>query len=429
MMNSLTEAQPHFAQYAPFYISPDSNHVRVHIDREATIYLDGRSLHAAQDNPPDVDEIVVLDRHLQPVKTVDYRAIFNFITREFWRSPVHSFFVTRSGHYVVSTPGNSVFVLDDTGGIVNQRPRQVGAERDPTRLPGDFFAANFFFLRDDRVAVLTYGFPQRGRYILTISRDSNPSFLDELPFPTRYLNDVYSDAVYNLNLDLSPVPDMDMTNAGKDNIRTEYTKFNQLAHQLFHQHPTTDPDWHTKYEQAISSHKLRVPHGGMFFLSAPCIKQVIDLNPAQLLITLFPDRESRSAQVDKGSPYYLLLIDKASGETIRDVSPGDTSMAKNPPFWLGNDERFDRVVLKTYDNLFFIDRTGHLYETISLADRAFSLFRSWSLLGIAQGIWFLYDSRNNRLLAIELGESAETIRQNIRYAIRRAKQQRVRPKA
>lgn len=387
------------------------------IDEESNIYLDAFAIRKYEDNP---HTLIKFDKHFEQKKTISYNAMMDGLANDIFTPHIHNLFISKDGEYVFTLTNNSVFVIDENGTVLNQYPKNL-SENVNEQTPDMYFAAKFVYCKDGKVLVLTYGnngahcLPnQRGRFILGLSKDVMPSFKDNLPFPTIYLNDISTDEVFY------SVPNMNMHNKQAENISKEMLSYQNFKHEIFQKYFISN---NNEYLRIVNNHKLgnSTRHRLTELYGWTCIKDIIDLNETQLLISMFTDGQSKATHPDKNTAYYLLILDKTTGSIIGDISPNDTSIYKNPPYKICEDQKYNRIVFKTFENIYFINRHGVVYERISLAERDFSLIRSWSLLGISRGVSFFYDSKTEALYSFEMGEAYEDIAFNTLNALKEVK--------
>lgn len=398
------------------------------IDKDGYFYIDRYYIDGGSYQPC---EIVIYNQQFEEISCINYKEASDFMKIMDSQDSFKCFYKTFDDKFIIGTKNNAVFVFDKDGKMISKIIEtdkdvfsKLREERQARLIQKKHFASNFYDTRDNKVICITsgYGFgwiTERGRYILGISKEPNPSFELEMPFDTIYLNDTYQ--IYK-DYEREPVwvTNMDMANfKNKLNIWNEYHDFFKYKNSMFRQYL----DDRNKYYEVINAHKLGNPTGNnsafKSFLFNMSINQAIDLNETQLLITVFTDGQSKSDYPDKRTPYYFLIIDKLSGEIIRDISPNDTSVYNNNhPYMIVDDRKYDRLIFKTYDYLYFFNNKGEIYEKISLLDKKFSSFRNWSYLGISNHISFFYDHKKNNIYSFELGETLSDIDENIMNAIK-----------
>lgn len=392
------------------------------IDEAANFYLSKHiSLNSSE------KDIVVFNSALEETHTFSYESVYNYLWPPKNQDRISRFHVTKNNLFTISTLQNRVFVLDFKGNLLNcfyEKNEQLIDE-----FSGNFtaqrnhFAEGFFSTKDGRTLVLTYGYAfgrinQRGRFIIGISKEENPSFLNSTPFPTLYINDVWG----NLNnAESFYLQNMDTINVKYPNIWHELDMYTKYEHSIF---PLLLKN-KEEYYNTLDCHKLGNPsrrHKSCH--SYLMVNQLIDLDQNNILVTIFTDSQSKSHTPDKNTCYYFLIINKHSGEVIKDVSPNDTTIYKNRPMIVADDKKNNRLIFKTFENLFFVNYLGEIYYQISLVDKRFSVFRGLSYLGLENEVSFFFDNKRQIIYSLKLGTSFYDVEANILDLVSQIKKQK-----
>jgi hypothetical protein len=375
------------------------------IDKNANIYLERSTVSTG--NEVAKNEIVVFNSNLEEINSFSYQSVIDYLKTTKNQDSFLRFYVTHDDLFIIGTQQNRVFVLNFEGQLLNSYYEKDIALIDDFK--GSFiaqknhFAASFFNTQDHKILTLTHGYfygkiNKRGRFIISISKEQNPSFLDKEPFPTRYINDVWS----NIG-DIPPVwyKNLDTTNVKFPNIWHELEDFS-IHKKSFFSLINTDIE---EYFKKIHAHKLGNPtRNYKFYLGNLMINQVIELNETQILATIFIDGQSKASKPTVSTCYYFLILDKTTGAIIKDISPNDTTIYKNHSYLVVDDKINERLIFKTHENLYFINYQGEIYKQLSLKDRKLSRFRNLSYLGIENKISFFYDFKSNKIYSVALGK-------------------------
>jgi hypothetical protein len=308
--------------------------------------------------------------------------------------------------------------MDEQGSIINKF-YDINFKEKTISVQKKHFASTFYILKDGRVIVVTngsgyiyQGVNQDGRFIVGVSKMPKPSFTKTLPFETIYLNDtclMYDDVEY------VQVPQMDYTNKHYRNLWTELKEYGEYINKIF---PLLLED-KDRYYVEVNNHKLGNTKRDYFsFRPYYAIKQVVELSNNQLLFSVFNGGSSKSDLPNKNTPYYFFIIDIATGEVIKDVSPNDTSVYKNNiPYIIGEDRVNQRLIYKTHDRLYFMNLQGEITVTINLLDKKYSAFRDWSLLGVQASKVFFFDHNKSYVYSFYIGETTLDVNKAILDAI------------
>lgn len=398
------------------------------IDRNANIYLmrDTTSI----DNEIIEKEIVVYNSELEEINSFSYKEVFDYLMTTQNQDWFSRFYITHDNLFIIGTKHNRVFVLNFDGQVLN-----TFYEKDETLIgklhgQGQFvaqknhFAEGFFDTKDNRILTLTYGYGfgginERGRFIVGLSKEKNPSFLDTEPFATTYINDIWA------NLDATTpiwIKNMDTSNVKFPNLWHELHEYKAYENSLFPLYLKNQEE----YFKVLYTHKLSNPSRRYKSCNSHYLKinQVIDLNENQILATIFTDMQSKSSKPDKNTGYYFIILDKNTGKIIKDISPNDTTVYQNFPMLIVDDKINQRLIFKTEGNLFFINYLGDIYFQLSLTDRKFAPFRNLSYLGIENGISFFYDNKKNMIYSTVIGGDTSEIEEvilNLTNEIKRVK--------
>lgn len=385
------------------------------IDRNANIYLmrDAISI----DNEIIEKEIIVYNSELEEINSFSYREVSDYLMTTQNQDCFSRFYVTHDNLFIIGTKQNRVFVLNFDGLVLN-----TFYEKDETIIgklhgQGQFiaqknhFAEGFFDTKDNKILTLTYGYGfgginERGRFIIGTSKEKNPSFLGTEPFATIYINDIW----HNLNK-ITPIwtKNMDVSNVKHPNIWHEIDEFKKYEYSLLNLYPNN----YKEVSKNLKTHKLANPSRDYVQTHNLKIHQVIDLNENHILVSIFSDMQSKSSLPDKSTGYYLLILNKNTGEIVKDISPNDTTIYKNFPMFIVDDKINERLIFKTAENIFLINYLGEIYYQLSLTDRKFAPFRNWSFIGLENGISFFYDNKKNMIYNTVLGKLSSEIEVDI----------------
>lgn len=232
-----------FVHYNNFIVDKGSN---IYLTREVTNEND------------ELKEIVVFNKELEEINTFSYKAVYDYLKTTRNQDRFTRFYVTHDNLFVIGTKHNRVFLLNQNGEVLNSYYEKddslISEFNGKFEAQKNHFAEGFFDTKDNKVLILTYGYGygginKRGRFIIGISKDKNPSFLENEPFATEYINDVWG------NSDETPPiypKNMDTSNLKHPNIWHEISDFKIYEQSIF---PLLIKN-QEEYYKTLDSHKL-----------------------------------------------------------------------------------------------------------------------------------------------------------------------------
>ena len=349
-----------------------------HIDTEGNIYF----LFTIEPNI-----IQKFDQQLQPITTIDISNLVKGFRRDgtpfHYTGVVKGIFAIDQERLAISFNEDRVVIINIDGTVIDQYPK-ISSQQEQ-------YARHFQQLEDGRVLLLTHkGFHGN---VAAISAAINP--FDSFPFPSKYLIDtlLFDNDTY------AKVPLLDTSLRDK-----EHTMGNLLfQRRINYRHAQGTPFIHH-----ASTHQ---------------IYQILEIDEKTLLALVMTNAKSKSNSPNKNMPYYLFLIDRATGQIKKEWSPDDRSVYKHNIRGRLVKLSDGRILLKTFNNIFVLDQHLEILSTISLEERSFSGLRKLSFLGIFADTIFLADHDKGYFVSYPFSENLEEDCKQLLKDLRKAKKE------
>ena len=289
---------------------------------------------------------------------------------------------------VISTVNNRCYIY--LNGILKHKYAYHGPFLDPVKKEDILaqktnFAAHFFIEKKGKLYLLTNGSDlgrtnSRGRFIAGLSTEKFSGFGAE-PFASNFLTDVWNFDTFRYDKPQTNVypPNMDLTSFTMDAVRK----------------------------------KIEITN--------PMIFQIIDLNEAECIVSVFTDWRSKSAYGDIDTPYYFFKVNKRNGEIGEDISPKDNRIYKNGEYLIVDDTENKRLIFKTLEFVYFYDYTGKIIEAIELATNKLAQLKKLRLIGKSDLLTYFYDAEKMDVLGIAIGKTKDEFILNVNVALKKYK--------